>query len=158
MHARIAVAMIIRDGKHYFTLSEANRLVPNLQTAFGKIRLFRGELSALTKELEAAGLSDPDAIFSSHIELPPQLHQTRARVQELVELINDEVIRLQDTGCIVKNIENGIVDFYSRREGKDIFLCWQYGESDIRFWHGTTDGFAGRRPIEDVRPSKNNAN
>jgi hypothetical protein len=51
-------------------------------------------------------------------------------------------------GAIVKDLDEGLVDFPARREGEEILLCWRLGEPEVAHWHGLEDGFAGRRPID----------
>ena len=55
--------------------------------------------------------------------------------------------RLEEMGCIVKDYEVGIIDFYSMLDGREIFLCWRLGERSINFWHEVDAGYIGRRPI-----------
>ena len=57
---------------------------------------------------------------------------------------------LESIGCILKDVEEGLVDFYSRFECRDIFLCWKVGEKRIRYWHELDDGFRGRQPIIEI--------
>ena len=54
---------------------------------------------------------------------------------------------LADRGVVVKSMDAGLVDFLSLRDGEQVFLCWQLGESDIGYWHGLDAGFAGRQPL-----------
>jgi hypothetical protein len=54
---------------------------------------------------------------------------------------------VQELGVIVKDLDTGLVDFPSTRDGEDVLLCWRLGEDEVAFWHGYDDGFAGRRPI-----------
>src|SRR3989344_1815986 len=58
--------------------------------------------------------------------------------------------KIEDIGCIIKDLEIGIIDFYSEFEGREIFLCWKLGEKRIRFWHEVDSGYEGRRPILDL--------
>jgi hypothetical protein len=53
-------------------------------------------------------------------------------------------------GVQIKDIDSGLVDFLGTREGREIYLCWQYGEDDIAFWHELDAGFAGRQPIDPL--------
>jgi len=65
-------------------------------------------------------------------------------------VVSDATRTLEDvqaTGVIVKDLDSGLVDFPSVREGENVLLCWQLGEDEVAFWHGYDDGFAGRRPI-----------
>lgn len=54
---------------------------------------------------------------------------------------------LENIGCVIKDLNEGLIDFYSLFEGKEIFLCWKYGEENIEYWHDIEDGFSGRKPI-----------
>ena len=58
------------------------------------------------------------------------------------------VHRILDAGAIIKDLNRGLLDFPAWREGHEVYLCWQYGEPDLLFWHEVADGFAGRQPIE----------
>jgi hypothetical protein len=67
-------------------------------------------------------------------------------VQEFDRL--DQAVRaILATGALLKDINIGLVDFPSLREDREIYLCWKYGEEDIRFWHEIDAGYAGRRPL-----------
>jgi len=66
----------------------------------------------------------------------------------LGEAINSAVERIHSTGCIVKDLEIGLLDFPARIEGEDVYLCWKLGEDRIRFYHRQDEGFAGRKPID----------
>lgn len=58
---------------------------------------------------------------------------------------------LESIGCILKDVEQGLVDFFSSFEGRDIFLCWKVGEKEIRYWHEIHAGFKGRQPIIEIK-------
>ncbi len=58
--------------------------------------------------------------------------------------------RFQDAGCLVKDLEKGLVDFPTLFRGEEVYLCWKLGEESIQFWHGTHEGFAGRKPIDQA--------
>ena len=58
------------------------------------------------------------------------------------------VNEIHERGAIVKDLDEGLVDFPAQREGEEILLCWRLGEEDVAFWHGLEEGFAGRRPLE----------
>jgi len=150
--------VIFANGKKYFTLSEANSLVPQLESAFGRIQLYQNELESLYQTLADAGFADPRTLFEAEIELPPQLAKSRTRLQELADTIHSEMDELHELGCVVKSVESGLVDFYSRQNGRDIFLCWQQGETEIRFWHPVEEGYAGRRPIDPSREGRRTLN
>ena len=59
----------------------------------------------------------------------------------------EELVRqVQSSGAILKDINLGLVDFLGEREGRDVYLCWKYGEAVIEFWHELNSGFSGRQP------------
>jgi len=58
---------------------------------------------------------------------------------------------LESIGCVLKDVEQGLVDFFSSFEGRDIFLCWKVGENEIRYWHEIHSGFKGRQPIIEIK-------
>ena len=55
--------------------------------------------------------------------------------------------RSRDVGAIVKDLDSGLLDFPSIRDGVEVLLCWRLGEDEVGWWHGPEDGFAGRHPL-----------
>ena len=56
--------------------------------------------------------------------------------------------KLLTRGAVIKDLQKGLIDFYSQHDGRDIFLCWQIGEKDIHYWHELEKGFGSRQPIK----------
>jgi hypothetical protein len=56
--------------------------------------------------------------------------------------------RIEELGVLVKDLDVGLVDFPTLFEGEEVYLCWRADEGDINHWHGVTEGFAGRKPID----------
>ncbi len=77
-----------------------------------------------------------------------ELQQTRAEVEQRAERIGAFLAELEAIGAHFKGFESGLVDFYSMRDDRLIFLCWQYGEPRISHWHEVDEGFSGRRPVD----------
>jgi hypothetical protein len=69
-----------------------------------------------------------------------------AYLEDLVRLQN-YLKQIEEKGCLVKNLQEGLVDFPHLKEGREVYLCWKYGEEDIRYWHEVDAGFAGRTPL-----------
>jgi hypothetical protein len=57
--------------------------------------------------------------------------------------------RIEEKGCVVKSVGEGLVDFPHIREGREVYLCWKHGEASIGYWHELDEGFANRIPLED---------
>ena len=137
------------EGPRFFTLEEANALVPSLQIEFGRIARARAEIGPVIAALGGADASM--VILQEDGAAPPGREAEAERLRALAAEITEAVERVNDLGCLVKDVDTGLVDFYALREGDPIFLCWQFGEPAISTWHGVEEGFAGRRPIEGAR-------
>jgi hypothetical protein len=64
------------------------------------------------------------------------------------ERLKAVVEKIHEYGCVIKDLDTGLVDFPTLFRGQEVYLCWKMGEPAIRFWHGTDEGFAGRKPID----------
>jgi hypothetical protein len=75
-------------------------------------------------------------------------NRTLSRVVQDFEKLDALVHRILDTGVLIKDINTGLLDFLALKDGREVYLCWQYGEGDIAFWHEVDAGYAGRQPIQ----------
>lgn len=82
-------------------------------------------------------------------ELPEQLDLKR-QIDAVAHQINDFLAELEQVGCVFKGFPDGLVDFYGKLDGRDIFWCWKLGEDEIHHWHELEAGFAGRQEIPTV--------
>jgi hypothetical protein len=76
-----------------------------------------------------------------------QAYELRRAHERAVETLRSTVERVEERGCLLKDLDLGLVDFPGRLNGEEIFWCWRLGEDRIRFWHRRDEGFAGRKPI-----------
>ncbi len=136
------------EGPRFFTVEEANRLVSSLEIEFGRIARARAELAPLIAALGGADASV--AILHDGDEAPPGRERDAERLRRVAAEITDAVERVNDLGCLVKDLELGLVDFYAMQDGEPVFLCWQFGEPAVAHWHPVEAGFAARQPIEGV--------
>jgi hypothetical protein len=131
-------------ARRYFTLDEANDALTELRPLADEMverRQLLVEAQALRAELggQVAG-NGGDLTPSDFAEADAELEQAAGALARVIE-------RIQTAGVLVKDLDQGLLDFPSRREGEDILLCWHVGEDEIRFWHGVDEGFAGRKPV-----------
>jgi len=77
-----------------------------------------------------------------------ELVAAREEVTRHANRINQYLQELEAIGCVFKGFEGGLVDFYSLRDDRPIFLCWRLGEDRISHWHEIDTGFSGRQPID----------
>jgi hypothetical protein len=129
-----------------FNLDEANRLVPHLETSVRRLVEQRQALRKHERVIDEframagkGGGGIPGGRFG----------EARAAVERLGAEIADGVRQIEAFGCVVKDLDQGLVDFLHRRGDATVFLCWRLGEPSIRYWHDLREGFAGRKPLED---------
>jgi len=62
--------------------------------------------------------------------------------------LRDTVNEVQEFGCVIKDLDMGLLDFPTLFRGREVYLCWKLGEPSISYWHGVDEGFAGRKEID----------
>ena|SRR3989338_2250815 len=122
----------------YFTIASANNILPTVIEKFKKILKQKDEVIKVEQELEAS-LVTPGT-FENYVILKQKLNSS---VTKLYHDIED----LENTGVVIKSIDDGLLDFPSQRFDDEVWLCWKYGETEIKFWHEKDSGFNGRKPI-----------
>ena len=122
----------------YFTIASANNILPKVIEKFKKILKQKDEVIKIEQELEAS-LVTPGT-FENYVILKQKLNSS---VTKLYHDIED----LENTGVVIKSIDDGLLDFPSQRFDDEVWLCWKYGETEIKFWHEKDSGFNGRKPI-----------
>ena len=123
----------------YFTTNEANTALPDVIKKYEFALARKNEVSKLEQDLQII-LSTTNT-FEEYVNLKQKLNSAITQFYEAVEI-------LENTGVVVKSIEQGLLDFPSRRFDEEVWLCWKYGETEIKFWHEKDSGFMGRKPIE----------
>ena len=123
----------------YFTTNEANKALPNVIKKFEYALAKKNEVTKIEQQLQLS-LSTTDS-FEEYVTLKQKLNSVITKFYESVEI-------LENTGVVVKSIEQGLLDFPSKRFNEEVWLCWKYSETEIRFWHDKDSGFMGRKPIE----------
>ncbi len=138
-----------QDGQvRFFSIDEANDLIPALEEklrACDQILIEIRSVSELTEDMEWYwGESINDDSNPDRVEYLKLEEEKGVRIDRWNNAIRD----IEDTGVMIKNPDLGLVDFYSIRDGQVVFLCWQRGEPEVRYWHTLDGGYGGRRPLE----------
>ena len=123
----------------YFTTNEANAALPDVIKKFEFALGRKNEIAKIEQELQIS-MSSTNS-FEEYVPLKQKLNSAITKFYEAVEI-------LENTGVVVKSIEQGLLDFPSKRFDEEVWLCWKYGETEIKFWHEKDSGFMGRKPIE----------
>ncbi len=123
----------------FFTANEANNALPDVIKKFEYVLAKKNDVTKLEQQLQMS-LSTVNS-FEEYVTLKQKLNSTITKFYEAVEI-------LENTGVVVKSIEQGLLDFPSKRFDEEVWLCWKYGETEIKFWHEKDSGFMGRKPVE----------
>lgn len=131
----------------HFRLEEAERLLPEVEHTLRdaisqktEYQAAEGELNRATQRIRMAG--------GSRVSPGPFL-ALRARKDAASTALKAAVERVNDLGAQIKDLDIGLIDFPTMYRGREVLLCWKLGEDGIAFWHGTDEGFRGRKPIDD---------
>ena len=119
----------------YFTIKSANEALPGVIEKFNKLKKQKNEIMKAEQELQMSA--------SSLVEYMIQKQKLNSEMTKFYQLIED----LEETGVSLKGLDQGLLDFPSRRFNEDVWLCWKDGETEIKFWHELDTGFNGRKPI-----------
>jgi hypothetical protein len=131
----------------HFTLEQANAALAEVRPLAERMVAHRREVAILLSR--RAELASTIAGNGGDLD-PGELARVEAEIAEQAKGVAQCVNRIHGLGAQVKDADEGLVDFPARREDEEILLCWKLGEDEIGFWHGLEDGFAGRRPVDDL--------
>lgn len=128
-----------------FTAEEANRLLEEIRPRVERLVEAKREFDRVQSELDVLSLvvsgAAPDNPDARELK---RLHERR---HELAEKISHGVSAIHRRGCVVKDLDRGLVDFYALSGDRLVFLCWQLGEAEISHWHTLEGGFSTRQKL-----------
>jgi hypothetical protein len=129
--------IFLMTSKKLFTLDEANALVPQLLDWVPEIQNLSGSINNdfpdIRNAREKAKWNGGSTEGSDYLNV--------------VLKYNYLIKEIESIGCEIKGLPEGLVDFPSIREGREVYLCWRMPEKEIQFWHSLDAGFSGRQPI-----------
>jgi hypothetical protein len=129
-----------------FTVQEANEALEAVRPLAEEMVRRRRALRELEEQQEALS----EAAAGNGHGLDPRSAESRmAAVQAEQAALAESVARIQAAGVQVKDLDAGLLDFPSERDGDVVLLCWRVGEPEIAWWHTVDEGFAGRKPLLD---------
>jgi hypothetical protein len=134
----------------YYAPDDADALVPDLASVVARLRDERDELVGLRdafRDREGELVED----LMAEVPLPegddPELRVIRLRMRGIVDQMQADVAWLDERGIVLRDISTGLLDFPALVAGRQVWLCWRLGEDRVDWWHGTDEGFAGRKPL-----------
>ena len=123
----------------YFTVTTANQVLPDVIKKYNLVQQQKTDITKIEQEFQVLVSTTYD--FKQFVTLKQKLNSTIARFYQLLE-------DLENTGVVVKSLDQGLLDFPSRHFDEEVWLCWKEGETEIKFWHEKESGFNGRKPVE----------
>lgn len=123
-----------------FSLFEANQLIPKLQNHLSEIQNGKSVVFETREEVKKAS-----AQASAGGGTPVGAHYVKS-----LHAISTHLQAIHELGVVIKDVDLGLCDFPSVRDGRVVYLCWKLGEQEIRWWHEVTSGYKDRCPLEDL--------
>jgi hypothetical protein len=131
----------------YFTPEQANATLAEVRPLAERMVAYRREVGVLLSR--RAELTSTIAGNGGDLD-PGELARVEAEIAEQAKGVARCVNEIHGLGAEVKDADEGLIDFPALRGDEEVLLCWKLGEAEIRFWHDLEQGFAGRRPLEEL--------
>src|SRR3981081_1215980 len=130
-----------------FTLEEAQSLLPVLESLLRTAIDGKKLIEAVDTELQELA----HRVFLRGGLLVNVVHMARRKAEreKAIPRVKDALAEIDATGVQVKDLDIGLLDFPCKVDGEILLLCWKLGETTITHWHGTGEGFAARKPIDE---------
>jgi hypothetical protein len=129
-----------------FTIEQADAYVPRLEAL-----ITRMQQSALRLRTERDAVAAALAMEAPSLPVDRLLAE-RPQLRRVVEDLDAAIEAIERLGVELKDVELGLIDFPAVLDGEAVYLCWQFGEDRVRFWHRRSEGFGGRRPLGGIPP------
>jgi len=130
----------------FFTKAEADRLIKEVQPAMEDALRLKAEYQHLEAELQDTRRR---VMLNGGVQLDrSEFLETKRRSDSCTAGLRAAIDSIHGFGCIVKDLDSGLVDFPTVFHGREVYLCWKLGEPGVQFWHGVEEGFQGRKPID----------
>jgi hypothetical protein len=129
-----------------FTVEEANKALDDIKPRMQRLTRAKRDfeqlqtrIQVLTLAVAGATKANPDAV---------ELRKHHQQRNDLAEVISREVSAIHGHGCVVKDLDRGLVDFYALAGDRLVFLCWALGEDEVGHWHPLDGGYEQRQSIK----------
>jgi hypothetical protein len=130
-----------------FSVEQANRVAAEIRPELERLARLKGEFDRLQELLPVQALAAAGAAQGN-----PDARELR-RLVERRDLLAGELTMgvqgIQRRGCLVKDLDRGLVDFYALSGDRLVFLCWHMAEPEVGHWHALDAGFSGRQPLQN---------
>ena len=127
-----------------FMLEEAQATVPWLQETFDAIEPLKEQLAGAKEKVQSLMIRMQS---NGGAEAEEELEEATGALHEAQDGIDEHAYAIVERGILLRNVEQGLVDFPSMRDGREVYLCWLAGEPSITHWHDVDAGFSGRQRL-----------
>ncbi|MDW0316209.1 MAG: DUF2203 domain-containing protein [Nitrososphaeraceae archaeon] len=128
-----------------YTPQDVNKTIPDIERRIKQLLFQKNHVVSLQEDLQRiieAG--------SPFIEFFNKKQELNIAVSSLYRSIE----QVEERGVMIKSVDEGLLDFPSKRFDEEVWLCWKMGEREVKFWHKKDEGFAGRKPLSPHGLSK----
>ena len=130
----------------FFTLQQAQQLLPQVETAIREAISLRSEYE--DAESDVQNFSQRVMMQGGTLVDRERFSMRKERCESGATRLKQSIEKIDSFGCIVKDLNIGLIDFPTLYRGNEVYLCWKLGEAGIQFWHGIEEGFRGRKEID----------
>lgn len=144
-------------SRHYICVEEANEMIPFLRRSFQLLFQLHMHVRLLIDELECAGFAPQSDAFPVYVRgADEEIILARGQLRALIDLMQEELDRLRNQGCLMQDMEQGGVSWYAKHPRRgDILLSWRFGEPEVSFWFDPSTEEPIRRSLDELDDTEN---
>ena len=129
-----------------FTLAEAQRQIPRVEQLLRNAIELKAAYEEAEKEIQA--FQERVMMMGGMAVDRDRTLEARTRRDSAAAELRNAIEQVQEAGCLIKDLDVGLIDFPTLYRGVEVYLCWKLGEGGIDYWHGVDEGFRGRKKID----------
>jgi hypothetical protein len=129
-----------------FTLAEAQGLIPRVDRLLREAIEFKSSYEEAEQQIQA--FQERVTMMGGHSVDRDAAIQARTQRDGAAAQLRNAIEQVQEVGCLIKDLDTGLIDFPTTYHGVEVYLCWKLGEDEIEHWHGVEEGFRGRKKID----------
>ena len=129
-----------------FTLAEAQTLIPRVERMLRQAIEIKSSYDEAEKEIQ--NLQERVMLMGGITVDRASAVAARTQRDGAAAQLRSAIEQVQEVGCLIKDLDIGLIDFPTTYRGNEVYLCWKLGEGAIEYWHGVEEGFRGRKKID----------
>jgi len=130
----------------FFNIQQAESVLPEVESSIREAITLKSEYQDAETDWQSLSRK---VMMMGGVQLDhAQLTEQKKNREAVLARLKDAIEKVQGYGCLIKDLDIGLIDFPTLYKGEEVYLCWKLGEAGIQFWHGIHEGFRGRKPID----------